>query len=113
MTQTQIVTGDDIDLTVTLQTAAGVAVNVSSATEIKVALANLARTASVAGPYTASSGYSGASWSTGVVVVRIPAADSDLITSGAVYVDARVTLAGVITTYLGTDKITVVNGVIS
>jgi hypothetical protein len=112
MTQTQIVTGDDIDLSISLQTSAGVAVNVSAATEIKVALVNTGRTGYQAGPYTASSGTSGASWSTGVVVVRIPSADSTAITVSVVEVEVQVIIASVKTTYLGVATAQVVRGVI-
>lgn len=109
---TTIVTGDDIDLSVTLQTSGGSAVDVSAATSIKVALANPTRTASVAGPYTASSGTSGASWGSGVVVVRVPAADSAAITNASVLVEVQVVLGGATTTYLGTARVAVIPGVI-
>lgn len=110
---TSIVTGDDIDLSVTLQDAAGAAVNVSTATEIKVALRT--PSTSVAGPYTASSGYTGASWSTGVVIVRVPSADSGAIptTATTVQVEVQVVIASVKTTYIGTAQIVVVRGTIA
>ena len=109
---TSIVTGDDIDLSVPLQDAGGGFINVSTATEIKVALVNTGRTSALAGPYTAASGTTGAAWAVGVVVVRVPAADSALITVSGVLVEAQVTLAGVKTTYLGVDVVGVVRGVI-
>lgn len=107
-----IVTGDDIDMTISLQDADGAAVNVSAATEVKVALVNTGHTSALAGPYTATSATSGASWATGVVVVRVPSADSALVTSAVALVEVQVVLAGVKTTYFGTAAVSIVRGVI-
>lgn len=77
---TEIVTGDTVVLTLSLKEPDGTASNVASASQIRVALIRKDRSALLAGPYTASSVAAGAAWSTGVVVITIPGADTAAIT---------------------------------
>lgn len=113
MTAAVLISGDDTDVTVSLQDANGAAVSITGATSVLVALVRPNRAAVIAGPYTASSGYTGASWGTGVVVVPVPGADTLRANVPGCEIEVEVILAGKKTTYLGASRIQVVKGLIS
>jgi hypothetical protein len=109
---TQIVTGDDISFTVQLENSAGAFPNISTATNVKVALVNSARTNILAGPYVASSSTPGADWATGLLVVLIPGTDTANLFDIASLAEAQVIIGSAKTTYLGVGKISIIRGLI-
>lgn len=91
---TEIVTGDTFDLTVSLQETDGTASNVSAATSVKVALIRVDRASTLAGPYAASSIYTGAAWATGVIVLSIPGADTSGLTATSCEIEVQAIIGG-------------------
>lgn len=104
----KIISGDDQDFTFDLYGADGALLDVSSASLIQVAFATADRQTRVIGPVTATSNYSGASWSTGRIVVPITSVQSSEV-AGQPYLvfDCRVTISGKTTTYVGSGPIAV------
>lgn len=109
----QIVTGDNTDVSITLQNTAGVAVNVSAATEIKARLVRADRLAALTPTYTCSSGAAGASWSTGVVVVSVLGTDTSALDTQDGTWEVQVVTASGKTTYLDIGLAKVIKGWVS
>ncbi len=106
MSLTAIVTGNDFDLTVEC------GANLSAATSVKVALVKQDRSGIIAGPWTASSGYVGAAWSAGTVVVGVPAADTAATTADKADVEVQVITGGKVATYTGTRCLPILKALI-
>lgn len=108
----ELTLGDDIDLEITLVDADGDVVNVSAADSIDVALIKTDHSAIVAGPYTASSGYTGATWSSGVVVVPVLGVDTN--DAGVIALKSEVRVIGGANpgTYFGRINIKAIQGLI-
>lgn len=111
MSKPQIVTGDDSDLTITLQDADGAAVNVAGAT-IKVAITDPGRTKILAGPYTCSSSYAGSAWGSGIVVVALVGSETGTITVPFVGIETQVVSAGKYTSYFNVQPVEALRGLI-
>jgi hypothetical protein len=109
-TVSQIVTGDDTDVSITLYDANGVVVNVSAATEIKARLVKADRSAALTPIYTCSSGATGASWSTGVVVVSVAGTDTAALVQQDGVWEVQVTTATGKTTYLDQSLVKIITG---
>jgi hypothetical protein len=106
----QLVTGDNTDVVITLQSSAGAAVNVSTATEIKARLVRYDRLAALTPVYTCSSGASGANWATGVVVVSVLGTDTASLDTQDGAWEVQVVTASSKTTYLDVGIAKVIKG---
>lgn len=112
MTAPTLILGDDTNITANLVTSAGAAVDVSAATEIKASLVSFDRATSLAGPYTCLPGASGASWSTGVIIIPVLGTDTTALTAKRCALEVQAIISSVKTTYLGSEDIQLVKGLI-
>jgi hypothetical protein len=90
---TEIVTGDDTTLRLTLQAADGGIQPLSGATSVQVALVSLDRTATLAGPYTAVSTHPDADWTNGLVAVDVPGTDTAALAVTRCEIEVQAVLA--------------------
>lgn len=93
--------GMDASVRLTCQDDAGAAVNLSAATLVSVAAVSFDGLSLLAGPYTASSGATGANWSAGIVAVTIPSAATASLPA-RVRFQVRAVIAGVPSLYVTT-----------
>ena len=107
-----IVTGDTFDQPLIFHDSAGVVVDLSTATEIKVSIVSVDHSRVLAGPITASSSYRDSNWALGRVVIPITGASTSTITDEFCYFEAQATLNGQ-TTYFPTQRIRIINGLVS
>jgi hypothetical protein len=107
-----IVTGDTFDQPLIFHDSAGVVVDLSSATEIKVSIVSVDHSRVLAGPITASSSYRDSNWALGRVVIPITGASTSTITDEFCYFEAQATLDGQ-TTYFPTQRIRIIKGQVS
>ncbi len=105
MTIAQFVEGYAAEYQVALLKPDGTAENLTTlgATLVQISLVDAARQGAVLGPYTASSGHVGASWSTGIVVITIPGVDSAGMRGRVLFADAKVTAGSTIHGYFASD----------
>lgn len=87
----EIVLGEDVTMNLTVQDSDGDVVDVSDASGIQVVLFKTDFSERVAGPYTASSGATGADWSNGIVPVNVEGDDTSGAAVTELYAQLKVT----------------------
>ncbi len=107
-----LVTGDDTDVSLAVQTSAGVAVDISTATSVKARLVAYDRSAALTPTYTLTNGYGGSTWNTGAIVVPVLGTDTDGIVTNSGAWEVQVILGGKKTTYLDTGRVNIIKGYI-
>lgn len=107
-------TGDDWDIPFTLLYK-GSAKDVSTATDISAAIVTSddASAKLLIDAPTQSNAAAGADWGSGVVIVEIPRADTNITTYGKVYVELQVTMDGKKKTFGNREWIMVQKGLIA
>ena len=108
MSDALLIIGSTVLFSVDVEDRDGVSVNVAAASEIKVSITTIDRKTRLAGPYAASAGTAGANWSSGRIVVSVPAADTTALTQEYAQAQVRVVIGGVTTHYLAAARILLV-----